>query len=65
MSSNKRRLTRPERLQIECATFIDPRTLQRAYRDPTSVRWSTMARIERAASELGLPTPWDCQELDP
>lgn len=47
---NRRRLT--------VATLgISDAAIARAYTDPTSVRESTLLRLQKAALELGLPVP--------
>jgi hypothetical protein len=47
---NRRRLT--------VATLgISDAAITRAYKDPNSVRESTLLRLQKAARELGLPVP--------
>ncbi len=53
---NRRRLT--------VATLgISDAAITRAYKDPHSVRESTLLRLQKAARELGLPAPG--QEVSP
>lgn len=47
---NRRRLT------VETLGISDA-AIARAYRDPHSVRESTLLRLQKAARELGLPIP--------
>jgi hypothetical protein len=42
---------------IVASSGISDGAITRAYRDPTSVRESTLLRLQRAAQELGLPIP--------
>ena len=51
-------LTRLQRRALSVAALgIDERSIRRAYADPTTVRESTLARILKAARELGFPEP--------
>jgi hypothetical protein len=57
-------LTRLQVRQLSVATLgIDERTIRRAYSDPSSVRESTLLRIERGAQELGLNSPRDSRDV--
>jgi hypothetical protein len=47
---NRRRLT-------VASLGISDAAIARAYADPTSVRESTLLRLQKAAVELGLPVP--------
>jgi hypothetical protein len=44
------------RLTVESLGISDA-AIARAYRDPASVRESTLLRLQRAAEQLGLPIP--------
>jgi DNA-binding LacI/PurR family transcriptional regulator len=54
---NSRPLTPQERRELAAKAMMDERVVARAYVDPSRVRPTTIARLERAAAELGLPPP--------
>ncbi len=50
-------LTAYERKQLSVESFVDERTIRRAYADPHSVREATLRRLMAAAAKLGLTPP--------
>jgi DNA-binding LacI/PurR family transcriptional regulator len=59
------RLSAHDRIRLAAAAVASPDTVERYYRDPTSVRSTSAARIERAARELGLPLPTPHRDAEP
>lgn len=54
---------RLDRLRLSVATSgMSDAAITRAYRDPRSVRESTLLRLRLAAVELSLPLPGECAE---
>jgi hypothetical protein len=49
--------TPQERRELAAAAMMDERIVQKAYATPERVRASTLARLTRAALEVGLPVP--------
>lgn len=52
----------PSRRQIAALAMMPERQVLRVYRDPRKCRPSVVARVVRAAAELGLPPPAATQE---
>jgi DNA-binding LacI/PurR family transcriptional regulator len=50
-------LTPQQRRELAAAAMTDERTVARAYAHPEKVRSTTIARLERASREKGLPPP--------
>lgn len=46
-----------ERRQIAARAMMPERQVLRVYRDPSRCQPSVVARVQRAAAELGLPAP--------
>jgi hypothetical protein len=54
-----------DRKRLTVATMgISDAAIARAYTDPRSVRESTLLRLQRAAKELGLPSPGEASDRD-
>jgi len=49
--------TPQERRRLAAVAIMPERTVVRAYRDPSSVKPSTLARLERAAIAVGVEPP--------
>ena len=52
----------PSRRQIAALAMMPERQVLRVYRDPKRCRPSVVARVVKAAGELGLPAPTQSQE---
>jgi len=51
------RIAAHDRIRIAAVGVVSPGSVNKAYRDPSSVRPSTLQRVQDAARALGLPLP--------